>query len=230
MISCIRSGNGEGPRFWCSDVFVSNLYLSFPSSVVGQWFEVYSRQLKKGGKTQYELLPLLISFFMPPFNNYPNHASWHCAWTWCSSQNCCLQATVSTELLATESAPREDNYKEKHIIAPAWGGKWGKQGRNEAIATLQEGCCSSNATGQTYGAQVDIRSEISSIPMHFLSHNLTNLEHHFFANVSSSSRGNHDKGSHRVRKVQFFWTLFKRHLTPPPFRLNIMWWIFLKES
>ena len=37
------------------------------------------------------------------------------------------------------------------------------------------------------------------------------------------------KGSRRVRKVQFFWTLFKRPLTPPLFRLNIMWWIFLKE-
>ena len=34
------------------------------------------------------------------------------------------------------------------------------------------------------------------------------------------------KGSHPERKVQFFWTLFKRPLTPPPFRLNIMWWIF----
>ena len=29
------------------------------------------------------------------------------------------------------------------------------------------------------------------------------------------------KGSHPLRKVQFFWTLFKRPLTPPPFRLNI---------
>ena len=37
------------------------------------------------------------------------------------------------------------------------------------------------------------------------------------------------KGSHPLRKVQFFWTLFKRPLTPPPFRLTIMWWIFLKE-
>ena len=36
-----------------------------------------------------------------------------------------------------------------------------------------------------------------------------------------------NKGSHHERKVQFFWTLFKR--PPPPFRLNIMWWIFLKE-
>ena len=37
------------------------------------------------------------------------------------------------------------------------------------------------------------------------------------------------KGSHPLRKVQFFWTLFKKPLPPPPFRLNIMWWIFLKE-
>ena len=28
-------------------------------------------------------------------------------------------------------------------------------------------------------------------------------------------------GSLRVRKVQFFLTLFKKPLTPPPFRLNI---------
>ena len=34
------------------------------------------------------------------------------------------------------------------------------------------------------------------------------------------------KGSRPVRKVQFFLTLFKRPLAPPPFRLNIMWWIF----
>ena len=32
------------------------------------------------------------------------------------------------------------------------------------------------------------------------------------------------KGSHPERKVQFFLTLFKRPLSPPPpFRLNIMW-------
>ena len=29
------------------------------------------------------------------------------------------------------------------------------------------------------------------------------------------------KGSHPERKVKFFWTLFKRPLTPPPFYLNI---------
>ena len=29
------------------------------------------------------------------------------------------------------------------------------------------------------------------------------------------------KGCHPERKVQFFWTLFKRPLTPPPFYLNI---------
>jgi len=29
------------------------------------------------------------------------------------------------------------------------------------------------------------------------------------------------KGSHPFKKVQFFWTLFKRPLTPPPFYLNI---------
>ena len=45
--------------------------------------------------------------------------------------------------------------------------------------------------------------------------------------IPSPFRGT--KGSHPLRKVQFFWTLFKRPLTPPPFRLNIMWWIFLKE-
>ena len=33
--------------------------------------------------------------------------------------------------------------------------------------------------------------------------------------------GHCDKGSLRVRKVKFFWTLFKRPLTPPPFYLNI---------
>ena len=49
-----------------------------------------------------------------------------------------FKQTFSTELLATESAPREDNYKEEHNIAPAWEGEWGKQGRNEALATLQE--------------------------------------------------------------------------------------------
>ena len=37
------------------------------------------------------------------------------------------------------------------------------------------------------------------------------------------------KGSRHQRKVQFFLTLFKSPLPPPPFRLNIMWWIFLKE-
>ena len=38
------------------------------------------------------------------------------------------------------------------------------------------------------------------------------------------------KGSHPERKVHFFLTLFKSPLTPPPpFRLNIMWSIFLKE-
>ena len=31
-----------------------------------------------------------------------------------------------------------------------------------------------------------------------------------------------NKGSHPLRKVQFFLTLFKRPLTPPPFHLNIM--------
>ena len=30
-----------------------------------------------------------------------------------------------------------------------------------------------------------------------------------------------DKGSHHFKKVQFFLTLFKRPLTPPPFYLNI---------
>ena len=38
-----------------------------------------------------------------------------------------------------------------------------------------------------------------------------------------------DLGIHRPPKVQFFLTLFKKPLTPPPFCLNIMWWIFLKE-
>ena len=32
-----------------------------------------------------------------------------------------------------------------------------------------------------------------------------------------------NKGSLAVKKVQFFLTLFKKPLTPPPFRLNIMW-------
>ena len=32
---------------------------------------------------------------------------------------------------------------------------------------------------------------------------------------------NGDKGSPPLRKVQFFLTLFKRPLTPPPFYLNI---------
>ena len=41
-----------------------------------------------------------------------------------------------------------------------------------------------------------------------------------------SGRKSVSKGSPPVRKVQFFWTLFKKPLTPPPFRLNIMWWIF----
>ena len=121
---------------------VKNPYPSDPGAGVPFLHPLWVNGLRfihaRSVKTQDELLPLLTSYFMPPFNNYPNHASWHCAWTWCSSQNCCLQATFSTELLATESAPREDNYKEKHNIAPAWGGKWGKQGRNEAIATLQE--------------------------------------------------------------------------------------------
>ena len=40
-----------------------------------------------------------------------------------------------------------------------------------------------------------------------------------------------DKGSLAVRKVQFFWTLFKKPLTPPPplsfehHVVNFMWWI-----
>ena len=37
-----------------------------------------------------------------------------------------------------------------------------------------------------------------------------------------------DKGSRHERKVQFFLTLFKRPLPPPPLRLNIMWWIFFE--
>ena len=32
-----------------------------------------------------------------------------------------------------------------------------------------------------------------------------------------------DKGGHPERKVQFFLILFKKPLTPPPIRLNIMW-------
>ena len=157
---------------------------------------------KKGVKTQYELLPLLISYFMPPFNNYPNHASWHCAWTWCSSQNCCLQATFSTELLATESAPREDNYKEKHIIAPAWGGKWGKQGRNEVIATLQEEA--RMLLKHRNRANIGNTSWQRKNPFQWIlwSLNWTNLEHHFFANVSSSSRGNHDKNEENLGMLE----------------------------
>ena len=38
--------------------------------------------------------------------------------------------------------------------------------------------------------------------MHFLSHNLTNLEHHFFANVSSSSRGNHDEDEENLGMLE----------------------------
>ena len=44
--------------------------------------------------------------------------------------------------------------------------------------------------------------------------------------VESSFLG---KGSHRVRKVQFFWTLFKRPLTPPPFVWTSCGEFFLKE-
>ena len=37
----------------------------------------------------------------------------------------------------------------------------------------------------------------------------------------SQTRGKRNKGSRRFKKVQFFLTLFKRPLTPPPFYLNI---------
>ena len=33
--------------------------------------------------------------------------------------------------------------------------------------------------------------------------------------------GDNNKGCPPFKKVQFFWTLFKRPLTPPPFYLNI---------
>ena len=39
--------------------------------------------------------------------------------------------------------------------------------------------------------------------------------------VSDDVHDDDDKGSHPPRKVQFFLTLFKRPLTPPPFYLNI---------
>ena len=38
-----------------------------------------------------------------------------------------------------------------------------------------------------------------------------------------------NKGSHPERKVQFFWTLFKRPLTPPPFVWTSCGEFFLKE-
>ena len=49
-------------------------------------------------------------------------------------------------------------------------------------------------------------------------------------NVDDDVDDNWDKGSHHERKVQFFLTLFKKPLTPPPpIRLNITWQMFLKE-
>ena len=37
------------------------------------------------------------------------------------------------------------------------------------------------------------------------------------------------KGSRPVRKVQFFFNIVQKAFDPPPFRLNIMWWIFKKR-
>ena len=36
------------------------------------------------------------------------------------------------------------------------------------------------------------------------------------------------KGSRPVRKVQFFFNIVQKAFDPPPFRLNIMWWIFFE--
>ena len=44
-----------------------------------------------------------------------------------------FKQTFSTELLAAESAPREDNYKEKRNIAPASEGKWGEKRAKRGI-------------------------------------------------------------------------------------------------
>ena len=51
-----------------------------------------------------------------------------------------------------------------------------------------------------------------------LSVNRSSFLFHFVWNKLSASS---TKGSHSLRKVQFFWTLFKRPLIPPPFYLNI---------
>ena len=97
---------------------------------------------------------------------------------------------------------REDNYKEKHIIAPAWGGKWGKQGRNEAIATLQEEA--RMLLKHRNRANIGNTSWQRKNPFQWIlwSLNWTNLEHHFFANVSSSSRGNHDKNEENLGMLE----------------------------
>ena len=42
---------------------------------------------------------------------------------------------------------------------------------------------------------------------------------------------NDNKGCHRIRKVHFFFKFFKKPFAPPPpFRLNIMWWIFFVKN
>ena len=55
-------------------------------------------------------------------------------------------------------------------------------------------------------------SNIGMSNFHFLSWNLPPKQE----SLAIVSKGSHPEG-----KVQFFWTLFKRPLTPPPFYLNI---------